>query len=53
MIEMYSVERPTDVEPLGHRISKEEDLYLLSNRPLNVSTPYFLSHIGMYSLRGV
>jgi hypothetical protein len=53
MVEMYSVERPTNVEPLGHRISKEEDLYLLSNQPPKMSAPYFLSHIGMHSLSGV
>lgn len=53
MVEMYSVERPTNVEPLGHRISKEKDLYPLSNRPLEISAPYRLSHIGMHSLSGV
>lgn len=31
IIEVYSVERPTNVEPLGRGISKEEDLYPLSN----------------------
>lgn len=50
MVEMYSVERPANVEPLGHRISKEKDLYPLSNRPLEMSAPYRLSHIGMHSL---
>jgi hypothetical protein len=53
IIEMYSVERPTNVEPLGHGISKEEDLYPLSNRPLKISAPYRLSHVGMHSLSGV
>ena len=31
IIEVYSVERPTNVEPLGHGIGKEEDLYPLSD----------------------
>jgi len=53
MVEMDSVERPTNVESLGHGISKEEDLYPLSSRPLEISAPYRLSHVGIHSLSGV
>ena len=53
MVEMYSMERPTNVEPLGRRIRKEEDLYLLSNRSPKSPATYSLSHVGMHSLSGV
>ena len=53
MVEMYSVERPTNMEPLSHRVRKEEDLYVLSNGPLKMATPYLLSYISVHSLSRV